>query len=508
MGGNCCAARRGPLVQPGRSSPGEPDRQRLRPLGSRLRPENRALPEAWRPPGRLACGNVSPDGRWLAVATGGPSPVGLAAWKEIGFLPLGRTTTWFTVGRNCSRVKPGCSAGPCRRRRTSCGSVRAQLRGGSLGRISLDREGRTLAVLGGGGGWIFDLDNPAGKVPALLTRTWSGSPPARTDGWSPPARTTRRHPGVGGEREHRPRADPDERIAAAAFSPDGRWLVLSTETAIDIWDIDKWERAYQLRRARQRPHRGVRSRRGPRRHGFHGGGLDRPGLRAAVRPAGVGHADLVSPVGFSRREPAGGFHARGRLRVWGLRLIRSRLAGVGLDWDRRAYPPPQPDEEPGKFESDLGEFARAVGAEHFRQGQKHAGARWTDAVAACTVPSSCSPMRRTPGTNADGLTPRSDRQGGPSPICRAAGLASGPVSAQQPGWMLVTCRETYLRDAAGALPAREAVRLSPKKARSGTPWEWSAIGRGLPGAIEAAQVPGVEAGSGCSDYFFSPAPPA
>ncbi len=322
-------------------------------------------------------GDFSPDGWWLAVGTsrgarlwdlaGGTGAVLLKApaMKDAKFHPSGGEL--FTSGpaglyRWPVRQEEGVlRVGPARRLPVP----------GPQERLSLDRDGRTLAVAGGwaeGGGRVLDPEGPAASVP-LLRHGNAAFVAASPDGrWV--ATGTIHGFGVsvwevrGGKRVAH--LEPDERVTRVVFSPDGQWLVISTAGEFSVWEAGTWRPA-----RRMRPGKGAA---GPGCAAFSPDGkvLALAGPLDAVQlidPAtGRTWARLQAPD----RDPIGwaGFSPDGTLLVvstpagagvWDLRRARERLAEIGLDWDLPPYPPAPPaGRNPLRVEVDLGELAPAA----------------------------------------------------------------------------------------------------------------------------------------------------
>jgi WD40 repeat protein len=290
----------------------------------------------------------SSDGRWLL----GSGHRGVWLWDMAAespgvLLPLSRTIDarfhprrdeLFTSGnaglfRWQARVRDGVlRIGPSAR----CLVDR------SVERISLDQEGRHLAVALGlvrpGGGRVFDLDHPGGPVLTLphdntiytatspdgmwiATGTWYGF---GVKLWE--ARTGKEH-------RHLIR---DERQTSVTFSPDSRWLVTGTSTRFDIWDVVSGDLVREIRREHRTEV---------------GGAAFSPDGRLLAVTLGLSEVQLIDTatwqpvarllgpdtsllsIGRSGFSPDGSqlvvHTGAGDLRVWDLRRVRAQLRDLG-----------------------------------------------------------------------------------------------------------------------------------------------------------------------------------
>ncbi|MBP7937723.1 MAG: protein kinase [Phycisphaerae bacterium] len=146
---------------------------------------------------------------------------------------------------------------------------------------------------------------------------------------------------------------PDARDSAADFSPDGRWLITRTGPEYRLWSVPGWQPGLRITRS------GTYNLVGP-------AAFTRDGRVLAVVPSwrqvrlidvatGRELATLEAPdvhekINTLSFTPDGGCLVAGNIRrklhVWDLRLIRQRLAAMGLDWD--APPLPLPAETGGQ----------------------------------------------------------------------------------------------------------------------------------------------------------------
>jgi serine/threonine protein kinase/WD40 repeat protein len=243
---------------------------------------------------------------------------------------------------------------------------------GLLEEVSLDREGRILAVarLGrvNGGASVLDPENPTEvrQIAHALALYVAVSPDGRwvatggRDGggvkvWDAQSGQLVRH------------LIPNERILHVTFCPQGRCLVTGTVTEFIIWEVASWQ---QTRRLAWEP--GV---------GGAGNAAFTPDgklLAITVSPSVIELIDAVTwrplarlqgpdtdPVMLPGFTPDGSrlfvVRTAGGVRVWDLRWVREQLKSLGLDWDMPPYPPETSpgDTRPLRVEVDLGELGQA-----------------------------------------------------------------------------------------------------------------------------------------------------
>jgi WD40 repeat protein len=138
---------------------------------------------------------------------------------------------------------------------------------------------------------------------------------------------------------------PVEGAARAAFSPDGKWLVTGTAREYQFWQVSSWTTGPVIRHDSLYGMAFTRD----------GTMLALPVFNYAVRlidPAtcreiatlAPANAQIISSIRFSSDGSQLAASAETHtIQVWDLRLIRQRLAEMGLDWDLPAYPPPKDD---------------------------------------------------------------------------------------------------------------------------------------------------------------------
>lgn len=294
-------------------------------------------------------GDISPDGRWLAIAT----DEGVRFWD----LTLAKERDSLAVGRTIDvKFHPSINelftSGSSGLRRWSLTEETGTLRigpahelavSGSFQRLGLGREGRLLAVVGGGhdgGGWVRHLGDLPVKVPKLDHGNAvfvAMSPDGR---WV--ATGTFHGSGVKVWEAHNGKLlchlIPNEAYAKVAFSPDARWLLAQTGSEIHIWEAGSWQVAQQIRKVQG---------------GDQLGGTaftpDGKILAASLSSSVVGLFDMAtfrllarldSPdaylvwwLGFSPdgNRLVAASETRG-IHVWDLRRIRAQQKDMGLDW--------------------------------------------------------------------------------------------------------------------------------------------------------------------------------
>jgi serine/threonine protein kinase/WD40 repeat protein len=334
--------------------------------------EYRALPGAGTARGHAHTGAVSPDGRWLVAA----SENGLHVWdlalgRKAAHLPVGRTVgiAFHPSGRELF------TSGDAGLRRWPLRTDAAAMHVGlptpmpvpglvrPLQRVAVDRDARTLAVVGGKGLAVLDLTNPSAEAwtaehhraaTVVLSPDGRWVATATWDGEGVKVWPTRRGP-----------TDPidlmpDVPRANLAFSPDGRWLVAGTAAEFRAWEVGTW-----------RP--------GPRVEREAGGDVPRtlafsPDGRVMALATSDSVIQLRDAVTFNLlarlqsphpdRQDVVGFDRDGGLlatfppvdgaRVWDLRRLREGLREIGLDWDQPPCPPAPVRPPPLPVRADLG----------------------------------------------------------------------------------------------------------------------------------------------------------
>jgi WD40 repeat protein len=319
--------------------------------------EYRTLP--WSPvTGRESVrgGGLSRDGRWLTVAAGDgfrlwdldsegslarlPSTYAVMA----AFHPSGREL--FTSGRGGLYRWPWyAEAGLLR-----IGPPRKLPIAGLLERISLDAEGRILAVarLGTstGGASVVDLQSPT-TTARHLTHPMAVSAAVSPDGrWI----ATGVH-GGSGVRVWETRSGelvrelvPNYLDTLVTFSPDGRWLATGHAGVLAIWEAGSWRQVHQLKEqggdnipyaAFTADGKLLAVTISPSRTEL----VDTATWRPLARLQGP-DSDSVVLLGFT---PDGTklvvAREAGGVRVWDLRRVRRQLKDVGLEWDAPVFPP-------------------------------------------------------------------------------------------------------------------------------------------------------------------------
>jgi WD40 repeat protein len=316
---------------------------------------------------RIWDADVSPDGRLLAGAyTDGVRLWDLGQSDQVACLP-GRDwrAAKFTRDGTALIVSggPGLWRWPIARGgQTSAGTLRIgpgerillPAETALVGGCSLDHEGRTLAVVAADAVLVFDRKTQKEKTRFGGHRGALGAvlgPDAR---WL--ACTTWHGSGVkvfDTQNGKLALSVPDTENSLAAFSPDGKWLVIGTGPEYRLWSVGSW--APGLRFARQ----GTEDVTGPI-------AFAPDGRIMAIVPSwrlvrlvdverGVELATLEGPdveemIAVLSFSPDGACLIAAslsrRLYVWDLRLIRQGLAAMGLDWDLPPYAPVAPPAAP------------------------------------------------------------------------------------------------------------------------------------------------------------------
>jgi serine/threonine protein kinase/WD40 repeat protein/Tfp pilus assembly protein PilF len=462
---------------------------------------------------------ISPDGHWLAVA----GDDGVQLWN----LPRCETMTLLRVGQTLAavfhpngrelitqassglyrwplEVKDGSiRVGPARR-------IPVQ---GRLQPRSLDREGRILAVSVAGppsGVRVFDLEKSRGKPAGLLHH---GS--ANVVAMSPDGRWVASAPwnGLGVKVWEIPSARlasvliPDAMIADVAFSPDARWLVTATATEYRFWLVDSWALGWIVKRQQ---------------------GIDNPGsvaftpdgsvLAIGLSPSivqlhevatGRAIAKLQSPdsdqvdvVGFSAdgsQLVVASRDKRESLRIWDLRLIRSQLRDVRLDWDLPQYPPAPTWSSAGPWNVDVA-IGDLVVEEYLRRGQ------WGEAIAhldrlIAEAPNDCQSYEE----RARAFVRLQEWDRATKDYAKIAELRPDwPECANERAWLLATDPDPRRRDARHSLAlAQQAVDLAPA---NGMYWNTLGVARYRAGnwrdAVAALEKSISLQGQNSWDWFF------
>jgi serine/threonine protein kinase/tetratricopeptide (TPR) repeat protein/WD40 repeat protein len=185
---------------------------------------------------------------------------------------------------------------------------------------------------------------------------------------------------------------PDSRgikSATAAFSPDGRWLVIGSNREYRFWRVGTWRPGLRLAcaggdlpgRLAFSPDGGLVALR-------HSGSvvkLRAPGSGAELATLDMPGVHLLGWLAFGARgSQLAVLDELGACYLWDLRRVREGLAAMGLDWDLPPYPPAPPaaSGNPPQVQADLGAVGAALARPHLAQARAHANARrWDRAVA-------------------------------------------------------------------------------------------------------------------------------
>jgi WD40 repeat protein len=217
--------------------------------------------------------------------------------------------------------------------------------------FALSADGRTVAHSPDPGHvLLFDLDDPRRKLHIesaalrhaafspdgrwLATGNWQGR---GAKVWDAQTGKLARDLDIG---------EPGGPAAWPAFSPDGKWLVIGTFAEYRFWEVGSWQKKHTLPRENAGKSRGwiVFSPNGMMLAVLHNMSevrlVDPASGRKFARLPTAGYPYCFSPDGSQLVTHAG---RGGAFHVWDLRLIRSRLKEMDLDWDLPAYPPPPPE---------------------------------------------------------------------------------------------------------------------------------------------------------------------
>jgi WD40 repeat protein len=144
---------------------------------------------------------------------------------------------------------------------------------------------------------------------------------------------------------------PPGQYPGAAFSPDGRWLVLGVRSEYCFREVGSWEVKAQLRREPRSIHCNIAFARDRQLLAL-GQGFNRIDLRDPVTLRHLASLEIPGRsnlIGLSL-SPDGTWLAAAireqQIALWDLRRLRQELAALDLDWEMPPYPPAQPDANP------------------------------------------------------------------------------------------------------------------------------------------------------------------
>jgi WD40 repeat protein/serine/threonine protein kinase len=244
----------------------------------------------------------------------------------------------------------------------------------NTGQMALNSDGRSLAVVDRGQARALVL-NPAGGAqvqlrPHLQIARTAISPDGRwvaTSTYWGRQSTIKVWDALSGQLV---RDLPGEGLhgdAWAAFSPDGRWLVLGLGRIYRFYEVGSWQpgRTHPRERADSAAYLAFAP------DSKIVAILQNARLVQLIDVAtGQELASLTSPdprgIGHLAFSPDGSRFAAacgaGVIQVWDLRYLRHQLADLGLDWDLRPYPPVDKKKEAARLRAtvDLGELAPAL----------------------------------------------------------------------------------------------------------------------------------------------------
>jgi WD40 repeat protein/Tfp pilus assembly protein PilF len=310
--------------------------------------------------------HFSPDGRLLASAgQDGVRLWGTAAARQAAALPLGRTLTALFHPRGDSLITSGNRGLYRWPLRSAGGTADRHLRlgpcrlldvpvGERLEHASIDREGRRLAVVDF---WrkaiVLDLDDPgvASNAPAPGHRLLESHERVTYVALSPDGRWAATGAFKGSDVKvwdlaQKGQARPVHTIpcgwASVTFSPDGHWLVVSTDDENRFYRVGSWTFAQKMGGKRSNvgvafgencPFLAVRCD-----DGRHLALLD-PETGRELATLMAQDAQQIGCLAMStggRRLAAG--MSSGAVQLWDLRAVRWQLHAMGLDWDPPSSP--------------------------------------------------------------------------------------------------------------------------------------------------------------------------
>jgi hypothetical protein len=265
---------------------------------------------------------------------------------------------------------------------------------GRMERLSVDREGRVVCGVEGGtngGGRVLNLEDPTDRVIFVPHENAASVATSPNGKWV--ATGTQNGFGVkiwdtqSGELL-RILID-NERTTQVVASPDSRWLVTGTSAAFDIWEAGSWELVRRIGRessgeavgnAAFSPDGSVLA------IAYSGSVVQlidvaTGGPLARLQPP---NPDIITWMAFS---PDGSqlaiSTATNVIRLWDLRLIRSQLTTIGLNWDLPPYPPPSDEPSRVQLHVELGDFPHfAPGHQNLINAMHHwRNSQWGQAIA-------------------------------------------------------------------------------------------------------------------------------
>jgi WD40 repeat protein/Tfp pilus assembly protein PilF len=302
--------------------------------------------------------SFSPDGRLLLLGRGQLCLLDRAAGRVVAILNTDGEAKFHPDGD--SILSDGTAglvrwpvapepAVPGQARGLRIGPPELLTRPGHHRSLSLTPDGRLLAAVDGTGkcGVILDLRDRARKV---TTGTHPGvgwcalSPDGR---WLVTGERGRQGKGVAKVWDARSGGWECDLVAGDSnplFSPDGRWLVtLTSRREFRFWKSGSWESGHAVPRQGGPSDRAI---------AFTPGGdllaiartrtlvqLVDPSTGAELADLEMPDPDGITSLAFNRDGDLLAAARGNQVHVWNLQRLRSRLADLGLDWDRKPFPP-------------------------------------------------------------------------------------------------------------------------------------------------------------------------
>ena len=317
---------------------------------------------------------IHPDGRLVAVGMAdGVDMWDLATGRHLASIQLPTQNSHILIDRSGELLTSG---GDHLRRwpiqvEPASGMVRVgppqELPVAAVGRqIASSFDGRVLASAQYDGGLVLHRDRA--DPPIALGRHVD----ARHIAVSPDGRwvATGSHNGTKVKIWHAQSGKPEKELpveigSMVGFSPNGKWLA-TTGGGCRLWAVDSWEPALQINDGTAFSPFAFSTDSNLLAVGTQSGVvllLDPDSGREYARLEDP-NQDRANTLTFSRdgTQLVATTNDSHSIHVWDLRIVRERLAKLGLDWDLPLYPPPAPDNgKPLRVQVELGALLEADG---------------------------------------------------------------------------------------------------------------------------------------------------